>query len=195
TFIDQQSNVASARINNAYQLEDTLSWFLPGKKGDHDLKFGVQYQYSSNDSTDQGIMNGTFTFGGNDPFNTAEPRTNPERLQIRVPGPSAFFMKAHFFSAFAQDKWKLNRRLTVSLGTRYDVEVIPLREENNPTFASVDDYPVDANNMSPRVGFAYSLDSANRSVLRGGYGLFYDKTHFELITQIITAGVFSDSFL
>jgi hypothetical protein len=47
TFIDQQSNVAQARINNAYQLEDTLSWFLPGKKGDHDLKFGVQYQYSS----------------------------------------------------------------------------------------------------------------------------------------------------
>lgn len=33
-----------------------------------------------------------------------------------------------------------------------------------------------------------------RAVLRGGYGMFFDKTHFELITAIITGGVFSDSF-
>ena len=44
TFIDQQSEVASARINNAFSLDDTYSWFIPGKRGDHDLKFGVQYQ-------------------------------------------------------------------------------------------------------------------------------------------------------
>ena len=193
-FVDQQSNVAQARINNAVQLEDTFSWFMPGKKGDHDLKFGVQYQYSTNDNTEQGFRNGTFTFRTNDPFNPANPSTYPERLEIRVPGSSEFFMKAHFGSAFVQDKWHVNPRLTLSLGVRYDLEVIPLREDNNPAFSDPNDYPVDTNNLAPRVGFAYTADANNRSVVRGGYGLFYDKTHFELITGLINGGVFSESF-
>ena len=195
TFIDQQSNVAQARINNAWQLEDTFSWFVPGRRGGHDLKFGVQYQYSTNDNTEQGNRNGTFTFRVDETFNPASPRTYPERLQIRVPGSSAFFMKAHFGSAFIQDKWRLNPRLTLSLGVRYDVEVVPLREENNPAFADENAYPLDKNNLAPRLGFAYSADANNRSVVRGGYGLFYDKTHFELITALINQGVFSNSFL
>jgi hypothetical protein len=195
TFIDQQSNVAQARINNAWQLEDTFSWFVPGRRGDHDLKFGAQYQYSTNDNVEQGNLNGTFMFRGDQPFNQADPRTYPERLQIRVPGSSAFFMKAHFGSAFAQDKWRLNDRLTLSLGVRYDVEIVPIVEENNPAFADVNDYPVDTNNLAPRLGFAYSADANRRSVIRGGYGLFYDKTHFELITALFNQGVFSNSFL
>jgi hypothetical protein len=195
TFVDQQSDVAQARINDAYSLEDTLSWFVPGRGGDHDLKFGIQYQLTTADNTNQGTLNGLFVFRGDQPFNPANPATYPERLQIRVPGPADFSMKAHFASGFAQDKWRLNDRLTLSLGLRYDIEVIPLREENNPAFTDADAYPVDKNNVAPRVGFAYSLDASNRSVLRGGYGLFFDKTHFELITAIITAGVFSDSFL
>ena len=193
-FVDQQSNVAQARINNAMQLEDTFSWFIPGKKGDHDLKFGVQYQYSTNDNTEQSFRNGTFSFRGNDPFNPANPSSYPERLEIRVPGSSEFFMKAHFGSAFAQDKWHVNSRLTLSLGVRYDLEVVPLREDNNPAFSDPNDYPVDMNNLAPRLGFAYTADANNRSVVRGGYGLFYDKTHFELITGLINGGVFSESF-
>lgn len=194
TFTDQQSGVAQARVNNAYQIEDTFSWFIPGRRGDHDVKFGAQYQYSSNDFTDQGNMNGTFTFRLSEPFNPADPRTFPERLSIRVPGPNAFFMKAHFFSAFVQDKWKLNDRFTLSLGARYDVESIPLREVDNPFFSDPGDYPVDGNNIAPRVGLAYDFNGDGRTVVRGGYGLFYDKTPFELITAIISNGVFSDSF-
>ena len=45
TYIDQQSNLGQARVNDAYQIEDTFSWFVPNKMhGDHDLKAGVQYQ-------------------------------------------------------------------------------------------------------------------------------------------------------
>ena len=47
TFTDQQSATAQARVNNAYQFEETFSWFLPGRRGDHDIKFGLQYQYTS----------------------------------------------------------------------------------------------------------------------------------------------------
>jgi len=194
TYTDQQNATAQARINNAYQVEDTFSWFLPGKRGEHDLKFGVQYQLSTNDFTDQGNMNGTFTFSTNGPFNAGDPSTYPEVFTIRVPGPNAYYMKAHFFSTFAQDKWRYNDRLTLSLGLRYDLEVIPLREKDNPAFSDPNKYPVDKNNVAPRLGFSYDLSGNGRSVVRGGYGLFFDKTHFELITAIISNGVYSDSF-
>jgi Carboxypeptidase regulatory-like domain/TonB dependent receptor/TonB-dependent Receptor Plug Domain len=194
TYVDQQSSTAQARVNNAFQLEDTFSWFLPGKGGDHDIKFGIQAQYSTNNSDTQDNLNGTFTFRGNTPFNPADPSTYPERLQVRVPGANVLDMNATYFSAFAQDKWRLGDRFTLSVGVRYDLEDIPIEEVDNPRFADVNDYPRDVNNFAPRVGFSYDVAGDGRQVVRGGYGQFYDKTHFELITGIITGGVFSNSF-
>ena len=69
TFVDQQSNVAQARVNDAYQIDDTMSWFIPGRGGSHDLKFGGQYQYVGARSTAQDNANGTFTFRTDLPFN------------------------------------------------------------------------------------------------------------------------------
>jgi hypothetical protein len=195
TFTDQQSSVAQARVNDAYQLEDTFSWFVPGKRGDHDIKVGVQYEYVKADNFAQDNLNGTFSFGqSNVPYNPADPRTYPDRLTIRVPGQGVVLQKAHYITGFMQDKWKIGQRLTATVGLRYDVEIIPVKELDNPSFANEDDYPVDKNNFQPRIGFSYALDGGARSVLRGGYGRFYEKTHFELIAGIFNGGVFSNSF-
>jgi hypothetical protein len=196
TYWDQQSDVAQARINNAYQLEDTFSWFVPGKRGDHDIKLGVQYQYVEVDSEAFDNLNGTFGFGRNDlPFDPGNPRTYPDRLTIRVPGSSSSLVKANYYSAFAQDKWRMTDRLTASIGLRYDLEVIPTPGADQPELGVVGSYPVDKNNFSPRIGFSYDLHGTGRTVVRGGYGIFYDKTHFDLgITGLYTAGVFSNSF-
>ena len=190
-FTDQQDNTAQSRINDAIQLDETMAWFIPGKHGDHDVKFGGQYEYSGADNQNQGNLNGTFSFGRSDaPFNPNDPRTYPDRLTIRVGGPSMFFEKAHYVGAFVQDKWRFNQRLTLSLGLRYDLEVIPIPETDDPL---VDTYPVDKNNFQPRIGVTYDL-GGGRSLLRGGYGRFYDKTHFELIGGLYTGTPFTSSF-
>ncbi|HUR35265.1 MAG TPA: carboxypeptidase regulatory-like domain-containing protein, partial [Vicinamibacterales bacterium] len=190
-FIDQQDNTGQTRINDALQFDDTMSWFIPNKHGDHDLKIGAQYEYSGADNENQGNLNGTFAFGRSDaPFNAADPRTYPDRFTVRVGGPSTFFEKAHYVSSFVQDKWRLNRRLTLSLGLRYDVEIIPIPETDDPL---VDGYPVDKNNFQPRLGVTYDL-GGGRSIVRGGYGRFYDKSHFELIGGLFTGTPFTSSF-
>jgi hypothetical protein len=195
TFTDQQANTAQARVNDAYQIENTFSWYVPNKGGDHDLKLGAQYEYIEADNLAQDNLNGTFTFGQNDlPFDRNNPRTYPDRLTIRVPGQGRVFEKAHYFSVFAQDKWKLTNRLTATIGLRYDREEIPVPERNNPDFADVNDYPVDGDNVQPRVGVSYSVDQAGRRLVRAGYGRFYDKTHFEIIGGLFNNGLFSDSF-
>jgi outer membrane receptor protein involved in Fe transport len=43
--------------------------------------------------------------------------------------------------AFAQDKWRVNSRATVSMGLRYDVEIQPIQEIDNAAFADPNDYP------------------------------------------------------
>jgi hypothetical protein len=189
TFNDQQSNLAQFRINDGVQAEETLGWFLPNKHGDHDIKVGAQYEYSGASNTTQDNLNGTFSFGtSNAPFNSSNPFTYPDRFSIRVGGPLLVYEKAHYFSAFAQDKWRFTKDLTVSLGLRYDLERIPLAEPDNPL---VEKYPTDDNNIQPRVGLTYNLNDG-KSVARAGYGRFFDKTHFELIGGLYT-GAFSNS--
>lgn len=195
TFADQQSDVAQARVNDAYQIDDTMSWYITGHGGSHDLKFGGQYEYVGARSTAQDVSNGRFWFGTDQFFSANNPRTYPERLQVRVPGPLDSYQKAHFVAAFAQDKWRVTNRATVSLGLRYDLEVQPIAEVDNPDFPDPSKYPLDSNNIAPRVGFTYDVRGDGRGVVRGGYGRFYDKTHFELISQILTAGTFSNSFV
>ena len=190
-YTDQQDNTAQARIDDGIQAEETLGWFLPGHRGDHDIKFGVQYEYSGAYNTNQGNMNGTFAFGrSNGPFNSAVASTYPDRLTIRVGGPSTFYEKAHYFSGFAQDKWRFSKSLTISLGARYDIERIPIPETDDPL---VDKYPTDTNNIAPRLGVTYDVDGG-KTVVRAGAGRFFDKTHFELIGGLYTGTPFTTSF-
>jgi hypothetical protein len=62
------------------------------------------------------------------------------------------------FAAFVQDRWSIGRRLTIDAGLRFDRDGVAKE-----------------NNLAPRFGFALLPFSNERTVLRGGIGLFYDK--------------------
>jgi hypothetical protein len=138
-------------------------------------------------------MNGAFMFTSDRVFNAADPSTYPERLTIRVPQMVKLLSRTHSIGMFAQDKWQMTRQLTVSLGLRYDRHVTPLRELWNPLFTDPNAYPVDKNNIQPRVGLAYAIGTT--SVIRGGYGIFYEKQYIDRFENYSLNRVFTNSFL
>ena len=195
TFEDGIATRANRRMDPAYQLDETFAWFMPGMKGDHDFKFGASYYYLPLHVFDAGTQNGQFTFSASDrDFNPADPRTYPDRLQIRVPGVSDYFVKGKEVGIFVQDKWKVNSRFTASLGLRYDVEIVRMNNTGNFLFEPGEESPVDKNNFSPRVGGTWTLDEAGSAIVRGGYGLYFQKTAYSNFTPIVSSGTISSSF-
>jgi hypothetical protein len=197
SFQDQQSSRANRRLDVAYGADDVFAWFLPGRGGDHDLKFGLNYLYSSLRVQDYGNMNGTFAINSDLPFDPNNPRTYPERLSVRVPDPLDFYMKGHFIGMFAQDHWKIRNNFTLNLGLRYDLEILPTPNSVNPLFEdNPDGYPRDANNFAPRLGFSWALDDSGRSAVRGGMGLFYQRTAYTFLTNMFGQQArYSSSFI
>jgi hypothetical protein len=75
------------------------------------------------------------------------------------------------YGAWAQDDWTLGPHLTLNLGVRWDLAWNGFAQEVTLAPWMAPNRPQDANNVQPRVGFAYSLN--DRTVLRGGGGLYY----------------------
>ncbi|MBI3400329.1 MAG: TonB-dependent receptor [Acidobacteria bacterium] len=193
TFFDGPNNGALFRIDDAYEVAETYSKFMPQWiGGDHDLKFGVMYIHSNIGLPDETDMNGRFTFSTDRVFDSRVPATYPERLFIRVPAPSDIQMPTHVAVGFVQDKWQ-RKNLTLNLGARYDIEVTPIDNTSNPLF-SKGTYAVDKNNISPRFGFAWQPRGSATSLIRGGYGIFYDKITLQTLTPFASQAVYSSSF-
>jgi len=191
-YLSQASTESQGPWDSNYQVEDDYSWFMPGKHGDHDMKFGVRYNYTALRRVSQVNQNGTFTFNTNSSFDAANPRTYPERLSIRT-GAFEENVKNHTYEAFAQDKWHVSPRTTINVGLRYDLEIIPLDETGNPLFSPGQAAPTDKNNISPRVSFTHSMDADGKSVIRGGYGIFYNRTILGAVDDTLEFGKFTSS--
>jgi hypothetical protein len=193
TFLDGTAPGALFRIDKAYEISESFTQFVPEwGGGDHDIKVGGQYIYSNIHLPDQTEMNGRFAFATDLAFNAGNPSTYPERLFIRVPAPSDIRMPTHVGVLFAQDKWHRGN-LTLNFGVRYDVEITPLDNSVNPLFGP-GEYAVDRNNIAPRTGFAWQPGDNSKSLIRGGYGLFYDKITLQTTTPFVSQGINSTSF-
>ncbi|MGC9293548.1 MAG: TonB-dependent receptor [Acidobacteriaceae bacterium] len=98
---------------------------------------------------------------------------------------------------FAQDDWRVNQRLTVNIGLRWDLLTWPYESHNRQASFDINTGQVllagqngvsssilnqNYHNFGPRLGFAYDLLGNGKSVVRGGYGIYYYPTYGGTLT-------------
>lgn len=204
----------SSRINT-FTLNDTLSFNVGGK---HRFRAGGEFRPSRVDFYFNAFTRGQINFPTFSSFLTGGSLT---ALGVSILGSGVFdrSLRTNDFGAFLQDDFKVNDRLTLNLGVRYDLFTFPrdirgrlvnfipeqfragtalapagppngIVQTGNGTLPGVPTVgdtliPTDKNNFAPRVGFAYRLTDSDNLVLRGGYGIYYDRPSTRLInTQL-----------
>jgi outer membrane receptor protein involved in Fe transport len=88
-------------------------------------------------------------------------------------GVSLFSFNTTNYSAFFQDDWRVNPRVTLNLGLRYEYESLPKPFLVNPLLPQTGNRPSDKNNFGPRIGFAWDVKGDGKTSIRGGYGIYY----------------------
>ena len=196
SFQDGVAPWAWGREDSQWQYNNTTSWFIPDKMGDHDIKFGGTFHRSFIDDFSESFLGGGFYFDTDRPFDVDDYSTYPERLRVRVGKQDGrqFAYPINTFETFLQDKWTLNERWTVGLGVRWDAELLNAKLTDNPLMTPGTD-PRDWNNISPRLSLAYDVTGDGRSVIRAGYGFFYDRTLFSGLDNVLQDPIYNDSFI
>ena len=181
-------SIPRGRTSQTFQILDNFTWL----KGRHTIKFGGEFRRAMVDSFNDNLERGAIVFA---PDNGLDPDPGTDILAAYYMGFDSFTLadagntqRTTFnngFSAFVQDDFRATKNLTLNLGMRWEYFgpiseshnlLANLGRDGNLAMVGTDGvngaYNRDLNNFGPRVGFAYSLHGG--TVLRGGYGLYYD---------------------
>lgn len=145
------------------------------------LRAGVQIRINRNDEWLRPFQN--YLFGS---FSDLE-NDRPFVLQ-KIGFPGFVGIRNSNWDFYAQDDWRVNRKLTINLGLRYDYNTAWHERNNlmqNFDFASQSFLPshqalysAPRGDVAPRVGIAYDPYGRGKTVLHAYYGLFYNPMHF-----------------
>ena len=218
--INSPSDGNNIFADNIFQYDDALSW----QKGRHSFKFGGEFRAAQ--------FNLNLLTGSAGQFNfTSGPTSSPTDTNsgfgyasfylgaasnafIAIPQINGF--RAKYFALFGSDDWKVNSKLTLNLGLRYDMP-IPVTEAHNrmsyvdPTLPNQgagglpgayvfqgsgpgrlggsSSQSVFKKAFGPRVGLAYSVDP--NTVIRAGYGIYFSTQRIGGFAENDSQGFFS----
>lgn len=145
----------TGRLNYLGELVDNLLI----QHGAHTFKTGVDFLYNDDTITFPMSIRGAYTFSS-----LANFLAGTYNLQgfTQNFGNDVVEQKNPNTGMYTQDEWRVSPALTLNLGVRYDLEFLQT-------------ITTDTSNVSPRFGFAWSPYQSRRTVVRGSYGLFYDR--------------------
>ena len=168
-------SVPRARVDTNWQALDNFSW----KVNRHDLKLGYEFRRTFVNAFFDAGYRGRLDFGSLADFLSG---TLSGGRSARGDSRRGTFQNSH--GAFIQDTFRWRPNLTLNLGLRYDY--FGVIDEERHRFSNFDPaqglvaagssglYQKDWNNFSPHLGFAWNINGSSKTVLRGGWGIFYD---------------------
>jgi hypothetical protein len=174
------------------QYADTMIW----THGKHILKYGFDFSHVNDNQQNLPNQFGSYSYSSlidyfsdlNKP-NTCGSAGRPCYTGFTQSfGPLGLEFSTNDYAIFAEDDWKVLRRLSLSLGVRYEFEQSPtvLASRINALLPQTGKLPSDKNNFGPHVGFVAQLTGDGKTVLRGGYGLYYGRIINSTIFNALT---------
>jgi outer membrane receptor protein involved in Fe transport len=159
------SGSPTARANRLYEVVDNLShqW------GRHAFRAGADFLYNDLAITFPRSARGSYSFASlasflSGAYNNAGFTQTFGNRYVALANPNAGW--------YAQDEWKVSERLTLNLGVRYELQFL-------------DTIATDTNNLAPRAGFAWTPSASRRTVVRGGFGLYYDRVPLRALANAL----------
>ena len=173
--IGATNSVPRNRVDTNWHFIDNYSW----KSGKHDVKFGYEFRRTTINHVIDHDFRGTLDFAGLSDFLNGLPDDGSQ-----VAGNTHRHTYQNSDGLFIQDSFRATSRLTLNYGVRWDYfgvtgEKNGLMYTFNPANGGSNDqtnqlYDKDFNNFAPRMAFAYDVTGKGKTVIRGGWGLFYD---------------------
>ena len=178
---------ALPRINpseNRFQWVDSLSWV----KGAHTFKFGLDIARTEDYANSLTNRFGSYSYSNITSFaqDFSSPAAGPSHYSTfsQVFGNPIVDPTITDLGFYAQDTWKVTSKLTANYGLRYEYSILPQPSITNPNYPETGKIPSAGKNFAPRFGLAYRLNE--KTVLRGGYGLFFGRYQAGLINTLFT---------